>query len=74
VQAGEEVVCAINWSAVLDGIAEMVAMPAREEPAAIVELCNAPAAIHAVAQYVTDEPGPLAAEVTGCPADRDSAG
>jgi hypothetical protein len=47
-------------------------MSAREKPAATVELRDAPAAVRAVARYITDEPGPLAAEATRCPPDRNA--
>jgi hypothetical protein len=54
VQAGEVLVRAIYWAAALDRIAETVAMPAGEKPAANVELGNAPAAMHAVARHGAD--------------------
>lgn len=69
-QVGEVAMHVIKGAAALDGIAKTVAMPAREEPARIVELRDTPPTVHAIGQYVTDEPGPLAAGATRCPLDR----
>jgi hypothetical protein len=69
-QQGKVVVRAIDRSEALDGIAQTVAMPAREKPATPVELRGTTAAVHAVARHVTDEPGALATEAACCPPDR----
>src|SRR5215472_2519432 len=54
-QLGKEVVRAIDRPEALDGIAKTVAMPARKKPATTVEIRGTPAAVHAVARYITDE-------------------
>jgi hypothetical protein len=71
-QTCKAVVGAVHKPTALDGVAEAVATPASEKPTAAVELRNAPAAIHAVARHVTDEPRPFAAEATRRPSDRDA--
>ena len=72
----------IHRSAALHRVAEPVAVPAGEEPAAAIELCNLPAAIHAIRANVANEPGPFSAKrqgvqrigtrwVTGCQSSPD---
>ena len=69
-QASQAMMSSVHRPVALHRIAKAVAVPAGEEPASTIELCNLPAAIHPIGVNVADKPGTLAAEAAGSPADR----
>jgi hypothetical protein len=66
-QAPQSQVGTAHGVGALAGVAEPVALAAGEKPARSIEPGHLPAAIHAIAVHVADEPGPRAPEAAGRP-------